>query len=64
MFGSQETEHVKYTPSEIRNTSKRVTVADVCCDYKNVVHTRRVLWLCMMYICVGGFFCFFFQTCG
>lgn len=57
MFGSQETEHVKYAPSEIRNTSKRVTAGDVCCDYKDAVHTLRVLWLC---ICVG----FFFQTCG
>lgn len=37
MFGRQETEHVKYTPPEIRNTSKRVTVGDVCCDYKDGV---------------------------
>lgn len=45
MLGSQETEHVKYTPSEIRHTSRCVTAGGVCCDYKHVVHTPPLHWL-------------------
>lgn len=54
VFGGQETEHVKYTPPEIRRTSNRVTVRSVCCDkhsdYSDLMHTQR--WLAVYYICV------------
>lgn len=58
VFGGQETEHVEYTPPEIRKTSKCVTVGSVCCDkrsvYSDLIHTQC---LCIIYMCV-------FQTCG
>lgn len=58
MFGGQETEHVKYTPPEIRKTSKRVTVGSVCRDkcsvYNDLIYTQCLLAVYYIYVCFSN----------
>lgn len=55
VFGGQETEHVKYTPPEIRKTSKRVTVGSVCHNKRSVyIHTQCLLAVYYIYVCFSN----------
>lgn len=50
VLGSQETEHVKYTPSEIRHTSRCVTAGGCLLGLHARVHTLPLHWLWIVWI--------------